>query len=483
MPLNEIGIKKSGEDATLLVTDIPFWKADLGNRQRILSLVKYLHQQSITFMVLYLGRNDYRDSEAIEELELSSCLHYLDDTVLSHEGMKSVAPKTAKALSEFYDHDAKARFDVFLSEHAIGKILVEYIHLDYLVSNLHQQYVTIIDTHDLMSRRARHYELCGETHHIIISEAEEMALLDQYDYVIAIQQNEYDSMKSCLKNAKVIMVPHAVEPEDSAELVFVSGTAQWKSIVWFIEEVWPRFAGTGMVLHIYGNVCKYLKKYVRVDGVFLHGTVTSLDTAYGRGGIAINPVQFGGGLKIKSVEALAYGLPLVATSEGVNGLEKAVGKACLLANTREEWIEALSMLLFSRQLRTALSYNGLCYAHRHFMGTTCYSEIGAVLCGREEVQQVLECPGQFVETEGLSRFLHTRLPEFMQRLQALQERYISRPEVAERCHVEYIGERSFELFKRYQDSRLRMWMQGLKKVPLLGNALLYFKRKVLKWDM
>lgn len=40
----------------------------------------------------------------------------------------------------------------------------------------------------------------------------------------------------------------------------------------------------------------------------------------------INPVQMGAGLKIKSVEAMANGLPLVTTTHSATGLMKAKGK-------------------------------------------------------------------------------------------------------------------------------------------------------------
>jgi len=476
-------MKQNGDGISLLVTDIPFWKADLGNRQRILSLVQYLNEKSIKLLILYLGRSEYKDTAMIETLGLSHCLRYLDDTAILHGKLNRVAPEKTGPLSEFYDPKIKARFDNFLSENTIKTIIVEYIHLDYLVSDLRQQYVTIIDTHDLMSHRAQKYERNNEVHHIIISEAEEMAVLDQYDYVLAIQKNEYDTMKARLKRAKLILVTHAVEPKNAAEIVFVSGTSHWKSIAWFIEGVWPQFAGTGMILHIYGSVCKNLKKYAKVKGVLFHGTVASLEEVYRRADIAINPVHFGGGLKIKSVEALAYGLPLITTSEGVNGLDDVRDKACLLANTQEEWIESLAILFFSKHLRHALTYNGLCFARKHFVGAECYGELAnLLLSGGKTVQKTPEAAYRTIETEELLASLRDRLPEFLQHLNTLQTQDILRTEDEVLPHIEYIGEWSFELFERYRNSSLRKRMQGLKKVPLFGKSLIYLKRKLLKWD-
>ncbi len=470
----------------LLVTDIPFWKADLGNRQRILGLVRYLRDTSTSLKVLFLGKTASEDRKILELLGLVTEMLYLEEVAVSREELERVPKKMPGPLEDFYDRAAKAKFNKLLCKWIFETIIVEYIRLDYLVYDLHGEYRTIIDTHDLMGRRCEKYKCAGEQHHIVISHEDEMTLLDRYSYVLAIQHNEYEVMRTELSRAQVLLVSHAVEPKYAIEpidLLFVSGTSNWKSIVWFMEEVWPRFSNTGMKLHIYGGVCVNLKKYARVNGVFLHGIVASLDAIYRSNSIAINPVLYGGGLKIKSVEALAYGLPLVTTSEGANGLEDAKNWAFLLANTPQEWIEALAILLFSMPLRHALAYNGLYYARKHFVGAMCYGNLGA-LFGKEEVMQKKPAvSNHFIEIEELLASLHAQLPEFLQHLHILQAQDVIRTADDARQHIEPINERSFELFERYRNSGWRWRIQVLKKVPLLGNCLLYFKHKFLKWNV
>ena len=75
---------------------------------------------------------------------------------------------------------------------------------------------------------------------------------------------------------------------------------------------------------------------------YIKSKIDDLNVLYGRkADLIINPVQLGGGLKIKNVEALANGLPLITTPEGANGLEDGINNAFLLANTTEEWIESI----------------------------------------------------------------------------------------------------------------------------------------------
>jgi ribosome biogenesis protein Tsr3 len=51
----------------------------------------------------------------------------------------------------------------------------------------------------------------------------------------------------------------------------------------------------------------------------------------------INPVRFGAGLKIKTVEALANGLPLVTSEEGARGLASLDREAILIARNVDQF--------------------------------------------------------------------------------------------------------------------------------------------------
>jgi glycosyltransferase involved in cell wall biosynthesis len=58
------------------------------------------------------------------------------------------------------------------------------------------------------------------------------------------------------------------------------------------------------------------------EGVKKMGRVPDLEPYYRQAAVVINPVPYGSGLKIKSVEALAFGKCLVTTATGVQGLEE-----------------------------------------------------------------------------------------------------------------------------------------------------------------
>ena len=60
--------------------------------------------------------------------------------------------------------------------------------------------------------------------------------------------------------------------------------------------------------------------------------------------VVVNPIEFGSGLKIKNVEAIAYGKPLITTPHGANGFIVTPHKSVLVADSPEQWRAAIDRL-------------------------------------------------------------------------------------------------------------------------------------------
>jgi glycosyltransferase involved in cell wall biosynthesis len=75
------------------------------------------------------------------------------------------------------------------------------------------------------------------------------------------------------------------------------------------------------------------------------GFVEDLAAAYGRASCAVVPLLQGGGTPLKFVEALAHGLPVIATTRAAAGLAVQDGVHCLLADGDEAFARALAGVL------------------------------------------------------------------------------------------------------------------------------------------
>jgi glycosyltransferase involved in cell wall biosynthesis len=80
----------------------------------------------------------------------------------------------------------------------------------------------------------------------------------------------------------------------------------------------------------------------------------SLDPIYERATVAIVPLQTGGGTRLKILEAIAFGLPVVASAKAVEGLELGPDHEFLLAETPAEIVAQIERLARDPDLRKAL---------------------------------------------------------------------------------------------------------------------------------
>jgi glycosyltransferase involved in cell wall biosynthesis len=82
--------------------------------------------------------------------------------------------------------------------------------------------------------------------------------------------------------------------------------------------------------------------------------------------IAVNPVAYGGGLKIKTVEYLCRGLPSVLTAEAVFGIAGGAGEAYLVAEDRAGFTAALAGLVQDPAARARMGEAAFAFGRRHF---------------------------------------------------------------------------------------------------------------------
>lgn len=244
----------------------------------------------------------------------------------------------------------------------------------------------ILDTNDLISARTASMAQHAAPDHFPLSEAEEIAIFRRYDHVMCIQAGEYARVRSWI-GEKALLAPHPVvaapQPlRDEATSIGIVAS-RWHANVdglrWFIEQVWPHFHGRGLMLDVYGFLCEAFTD-CRAPGLCLHGFTGNLAACHAQIDIAINPVRYGAGLKIKSIEALAFGLPLVASPQGASGIEAAAGTAFLLAHDAAGFIAAIESLLADAGLRCALGRRACAYVAEHLSVERCFGPLADRIC-------------------------------------------------------------------------------------------------------
>lgn len=366
----------------LIITHINFWELDLGSRMRLYYMLLYLKKQ-FNVTIAYTEKENKHDKEKLSRLNLEQNVVFLDNCKEKPVNKKKYTSfiKKFPSLKVFFDLSIFNKMNNFLENHQFDCTIVEYIHLSYMLPLINTS-LTLLDTHDIMHIRNELYKKNNKKHWIDISANQEFAIMNEYDSCMCIQNQEYEY--ALHNNIQSILVPFSFNITKNKKIstrnniIFIGGNneANRDAIIWFIEKVWPFFKNTSLTLEIYGSVSHIfmnrIDKFKR-QKIYPKGKINDLDVLYlQKADIAINPVKIGGGLKIKNIEALSYGVPLVTSKQGANGLEDGINHAFLMADTIDNWIESILGLMLSLDLRKCLSNNAIKYAEKKFSQQACY---------------------------------------------------------------------------------------------------------------
>jgi glycosyltransferase involved in cell wall biosynthesis len=101
-----------------------------------------------------------------------------------------------------------------------------------------------------------------------------------------------------------------------------------------------------------------LEKWLIDEGVTFTGLIQDVRPNIAKSWLTIVPLRFGAGTRLKIIESLALGTPVVSTSKGAEGLDVINGKNILLADTPSDFANAVLGVLKNRDLRESLSREG-----------------------------------------------------------------------------------------------------------------------------
>lgn len=151
-----------------------------------------------------------------------------------------------------------------------------------------------------------------------------------------------------LKSKKVIFVGSLFMPNNV------------EAIQWYLKHVHPGLLSIAGYQFIVAGSTRgslpegLLQKLQSSQAVELHTNVADLDPLYEQASVFVNPMINGAGVKIKSLNAVAEGLPLVSTPVGVEGSGLIAGEHFLLAENPADFLQAVKTLLEQPERRLEL---------------------------------------------------------------------------------------------------------------------------------
>ncbi len=183
----------------------------------------------------------------------------------------------------------------------------------------------------------------------------ELKALNQVDALLPITEKDAEFFKNHTAT-KIITIPYGVKlPEklgdqETENALFYIGAMNWmpniEGIQWFLKNVWPSLNSKFPQLKFYlagREMPKWLLQ-LKANNIVIMGEVVDAEQFVRSKKIAIVPLFSGSGVRIKIIESMSLGKAVVSTRVGAEGIDCEDGKNIFIANTAEEFIQAVSTL-------------------------------------------------------------------------------------------------------------------------------------------
>lgn len=186
--------------------------------------------------------------------------------------------------------------------------------------------------------------------------ATEIGTLNFFDAVITVSQTDAEKLVQAGVHTPVypslsIVSSPVIPPLSSIntqKLSFIGPSSHKPNLLgiqWFLDNCWIYLSQKGYHLQIIGNWDESVQNKIaqKYPNITFRGFVKDIATVI-HGTVMIVPVNIGSGIRMKILEASAAGIPIVSTSVGVEGIPYTDNIHCLIADSPENFIEAIEKL-------------------------------------------------------------------------------------------------------------------------------------------
>lgn len=233
----------------------------------------------------------------------------------------------------------------------------------------------IFDTVDLHFLRESRRSVI-ESDERLFNEAEktkqlELELIRKSDLSLVVSQFEFEILKKEDSSLQIEIVSniHIVQGfkksfRERENILFLGNfehIPNLDGIKWFLQEIYPSIRSKipNLILYIVGNdPSNELIKFSSKD-IVVTGYVQDVEPFFSNCRVFVAPLRYGAGVKGKINHSMSYGLPVVTTSIGAEGMDLVDGKNALISDHPIEFARKVVNLYYDPELWELLSLNSI----------------------------------------------------------------------------------------------------------------------------
>jgi sugar transferase (PEP-CTERM/EpsH1 system associated) len=298
---------------------------------------------------------------------------------LTGQPLQSVVSLSPSMKQRLHDILARETFDLVHIEHLRAARLVASLPAGMprlfdavdSISLLLER--TLRSSHSLFQRVIALAEL-GRTRRF------EARMLNQFPRTIVTSPEDQAFLQRLSHGAHIGVVPNGVDLEyfrplaeqrQPATLVFsgkMSYHANVTAALYFAREIFPRIVASrsdARLCIVGSRPPRVVRDLARHRAISVVGHVPDIRPYVGRASVAVCPMVVKVGIQNKLLEAMAMGVPTVATPAALTGIDAIAGQDVLLGSTPADFAEQVCRLLANRDWATRVGRAGFDYVQAH----------------------------------------------------------------------------------------------------------------------
>jgi glycosyltransferase involved in cell wall biosynthesis len=216
----------------------------------------------------------------------------------------------------------------------------------------------------------------------------ERSTFDAFDHVVWVSADDRNAFPpdGAMARARHDIIPIAVDPGQRQPVersrpfrVTFLGGGHWppnaEGVRWFAEAIWPRVAPAApeAVFTVIGKSAPArLGRSDLRSRIEAPGYVPDLRRFLSETAVFVVPLRTGAGMRVKILDAWCWGLPVVTTTVGAEGLRANHGDNVLIGDSDEAFAEHVVRVLRTPSLARQLSASGRATVEAHYDWRTSY---------------------------------------------------------------------------------------------------------------
>lgn len=374
----------------LINNRVPFPLKDGGARATY-SLIESLSMQGAELSVFFLNTHKHYISEDMVVKEFSFAKHItieeINTNVTKKGALKSAFAGTSYNIDRFFKRDIAYDLGLFLRENEFDIVHFESLfmapYLEVVRKNCRAKCVLRMHNVEFqiwkkLAINERFFLKKHYLHYLSKKLAQyEKKMVPQFDAVLPISRTdeqwarEFTTKPIHYLPAGFYFTKETIKVENGRNFFHI-GSMEWQPNIqacqYLVKEIWPQVISKNPELHLHlaGKGMGDNYKSWATENIHIHGEVEDAGAFIKQNNTMLIPLLSAGGVRMKAIEAMQYGKPVISTTIGMSGLDAKPSENCLIADNTEQFVNFILSLAADNQLYQKLSENGLAYVTQFF---------------------------------------------------------------------------------------------------------------------